>query len=149
MAVKFVVDDILFSGELWHLTKIVATVQSTYELWTVAYGPGTFQFFGIIVTQSEDFNIQIHADLKIASCEAYPMSRQRRKQIEEPLNQLEKSSYFSLNSSLGWIGVAASPFCAHAANYLQQKGANPSVENLIIQINMFSSPEKDEHYNTF
>ena len=109
VAVK-VVDDILFSGELRHLKMIVATVQSTYELGTVVYGPGTFQFFGLIVIQSEDFNIQIHADHRIASCEAYPISRQLRKQIEETLSQLEKSSYFSLNSSLGWIGVAASPF---------------------------------------
>ena len=141
VAVK-VVDDILFAGELWHLKKIVATVQSTYDLGTVVYGPGTFQFFGLIVIQSEDFTIQIHADHKIASCEAYPISRQRRKQIEEPLTQLEKSSYFSLNSSLGWIGVAASPFCAHAASYLQQKGANPSVEDLITQINMLRHLKK-------
>jgi len=140
-AVK-VVDDVLMAGNLDRLKQIVEKVKCSYELGTVVYGPGVFQFFGLTVIQSDDLTVQLHANDKINACEAFPIDRQRRKQVDAPLNKLENSSYRSLNSSLGWIGVAISPFCAHAASYLQQKGPTPTVGDLITQINMLRSLKK-------
>jgi len=41
----------------------------------------------------------------------------------------------SINSSLGWLGIAASPFCAFYASYLQQKLPNACVSSLVSQVN--------------
>jgi len=135
VAVK-VVDDILFASELPRLRRIVSAIQGSYTLGTVVYSPGTFKFFGITIHHADDFTIQIHANDKLTACEAYPISRARRKDQTDLLDALERKAYRSLNSSLGWIGVGLSPFCAHAASYLQQKGANPTVADLVTQINM-------------
>lgn len=50
-------------------------------------------------------------------------------------NDIEMASYRSLCSSIGWIGIAASPFCAFYASYLQQKVPACKVRDLIWQIN--------------
>lgn len=49
---------------------------------------------------------------------------------------MEKSVFASANSSLGWIGTAASTFCSFYASYLQQKAPDLKVCNLIEQVNV-------------
>lgn len=102
---------------------------------TVVHGPGSFLFYGLHIIQTDDFNISIDGDQKISALEAYCPSRNRRKEIGNKLNDIELGSFRSVNSSIGWLGIAASPFCAFYASYLQQKAPKPKVEDLILQIN--------------
>lgn len=60
----------------------------------------------------------------------------RRKQIDDPLNPIELSAFRSLNGSLGWMGVTASPFCAFASSFLQQMTSNAQVRNIVAQENL-------------
>eukprot|EP00171_Calliarthron_tuberculosum_P022021 IDg22021t1 len=105
-----VVDDILFVGDILHLKSAIRKLQAKYEIGTIVYGPGTFLFNGLVVSQDEDFSIAVHADFNISISFSKWITR--------------------------WIGTAASPFCAFASSYLQQKVSNVKVRDLITQINM-------------
>ena len=61
------------------------------------------------------------------------MSISRKRKINEKLNDFEISSFRSINSSLGWLEIAASPFCAFYSSYLQQKQPNATIETLQTQ----------------
>ena len=134
-AVK-VVDDILLCGERRYVQDIIDLISNSYELGTILFGPGTIIFFGMTITQSDDYVITIHADDKLESMQPFPLTRLRRKEIDDALNDVELSAFRSLNSSIGWMGIAASPFCALTASYLQQKGPHPTVRDLVTQTNM-------------
>lgn len=135
IAVK-VVDDILFAGERKNLTTIIEKIRHNHKLGTIVYGPGRVQFYGLALTQYEDYTATINGDEKLKGYEAGTISLLRRKDQESQLNSIELSSFRSLNSSIGWLGIAASPFCAFAASYLQQKGPFPTIKDMITQINM-------------
>ncbi len=58
------------------------------------------------------------------------------------LNELKVAAYRSLNGSIGWIGIAATPFCAFGSSDLQQRTPNLTVRDLVLQINMIRKLEK-------
>lgn len=60
--------------------------------------------------------------MKIEALQAFPLSRVRRKEYEELLNETELKAFGCLNTSIGWLGVAASPSCGHAAWFYNRKG---------------------------
>lgn len=141
------------------IESLVDGIQKQYELGTVVYGPGIFLYFGLQIIQHDDCSIEIHGDDKINSIECYPITRQRRKQGEEILNAVEVSSYRSMNSSIGWLGIGASPFCAFYGSHLQQRVPSTKVHDLICQINAtrllqklgstikYDRPADDKEYN--
>ena len=135
IAVK-IVDDILFACPLDLLKSVVNKISSKYKLGTIVYGPGNFRYNGLTISQDTDFIISIHADDKLEALQPYPIDRYRRKQMEEKLNAIELTSFRSLNSSISWIGVAASPFCSFASSYLQQKLPDTTVSDLVAQLNI-------------
>ena len=99
------------------------------------HGPGTFLFFGLKITQETDYSITVQADDKLTRLECHSIDLNRRKQKDDVLNDLEFSSFRSVNSSIGWIGIAASTFCAFYASYLQQEVPDKKFSDLISQIN--------------
>lgn len=117
-----VVDDILIAGDMSHVKAIVEKIDARFKLGTVVYGPGRFIYFGLTIVQHVDYSIVVNADDKLEALESYPLDRFRRRQIEEPLNEIELSAIRSLNGSIGWIGIVASPFCSFYSSLLQQKG---------------------------
>jgi len=141
IAVK-VVDDILFCGPTDVLKNVIGRISKTYDLGTIVYGPGTFQFSGLTIVQEEDSSITIHAEDKLDAVEAYSIDRNRRKQIDELVNSIELSAYRSVNGQIGWIGAAASPFCSFASSYLQQRLPDVKVRDLVTQINMLKLLKK-------
>lgn len=92
--------------------------------------------------QDEDFTVTLHGDLKLQALEGYPIDRNRRKEIDDQLNAIERSSFRSINSSIGWLGTNASPFCAFYASFMQQKEPNPQVRDIISQINILRQLKK-------
>lgn len=128
-----VVDDILATRFLPDLKAFVGRVSSKYELGNVVFSPGTFSFFGLTISHDDSGVVQIHGDEKLSALESYPLSRMRRKHIDDQLNAVERFSYISLNVSLGFIGTSPSPFCSFATSYLQQKRSDPLIKDLISQ----------------
>lgn len=112
---------------------LIQQFDQTFKLGTVASGPGKLRFFGINTIQKEDMTICTDADDKLDSLNEYSPTRVRRKQSDAPVNDLEKSVFVSINSSLGWMGGAFSPFCSFYASYLQQKSPNIKVCHLTEQ----------------
>lgn len=135
LAVK-VVDDIIVVAESTDLTQFVTQISSKYKVGTVVRGPGSFSFFGLEITQDTDGMIQVSGDEKLLALRPHPISRLRRKEIDERLNAVESFSFGSMNGSLGFIGHTASPFCSFTTSYLQQRRSNPVVKDLIQQCNM-------------
>ena len=129
-----IVDDVLFTVKN-AIEQLIANIQSNYELGTVVYGPATFLFYGLQICQDTDYSITLQGDEKINGLEGFPISRQRRKEGDTALNPVEMSSFRSVNSSIGWLGIAASPFCAFYASYLQQKVPGTKVSDLICKLN--------------
>lgn len=134
VAVK-IVDDVLMTGPRNNLESVIDDIRSRYKLGTVVFGPGNFLFFGLQISQDTDHTITIEGDDKLSALQCYPLSRQRRKEGEKLLNDIEKSSFRSVNSSVGWLGSAASLFCSFYASHLQQKAPSTTVHDLITQIN--------------
>ena len=137
-----IVDDVLFCGELNTVTRYISKIQEKYELGTIYTGPGSFLFCGLNIIQDEDFNITINGDSKINNLSPFNILRYRRKETNKDLNAIELSSFRSINTSLGWIGQAVSPFCSFYSSYLQQKLPSPIVSDLISQINILKHLQK-------
>jgi len=134
LAVK-IVDDVLIASTEAHLTVVVKQICSKYNVGTIVYGPGSFLFNGLNVTQDEDLSITVDADQKLQAIEPYPISRYRRKEIDKKANSIEIGSFRSVNGQLGWIGTAASPLCAHSSSSLQQMVPQMKVKAIVDQIN--------------
>lgn len=99
-AVK-IVDDVLIAGNKNDIADVITKVQRQYKLGTIIYGPGCFLYYGLQICQSSDFTISIHADDKLEQLQGYPITRYRRKQCDDLLNDIEMASYRSLCSSIG------------------------------------------------
>lgn len=85
--------------------------------------------------QCERGRVFFHGDEKIRA-QGFQYSGVRSIYYDERLNEIDLKAFQSLNSSLGWLGVAASPFCAHAASVLQQKWFKVAIKDIITQVNI-------------
>lgn len=130
-----IVDDVLFAAVPDVLRRVVGDVSSRYKVGTIVCSRGTFLFNGLSVTQDVDSTITVSADDKMLNLKPLPIDRLRRKKTEEEANAVEKSAYRSSTGSIGWIGVAASPFCAYASSTLQKKVPQLKVKHLVDQVN--------------
>ena len=128
-----VVDDIKVAGEGDRAEDFIKRFNQKFELGTVARGPGKMRFFGINTVQHDDKTVSTDADDKLNSLVEADISRTRRKEYDAPINEIERAAYASTNSSLGWIGTAASPFCSFHSSYLQQKAPNTKVSHMVEQ----------------
>lgn len=137
-----IVDDILISGELSLVDSIIEKINSRFTLGTVVHGPNRMRYFGLNIIQDEDYNITVDGDDKLNVLETYPLSRCRRKQVDENVNEIERKSFASINASVGWLGVTASPFCALFSSYMQQLAPKACVRHLLYQTNHLRNLKK-------
>ena len=128
-----VVDDIIITGEDEVTCEFITGFEKRFKLGTVVRGPGNLRFFGLQVIQDQDLSITVDGNEKLDKSEPYPVSKVRRKQITELLNAVEKHAFMSINSSIGRLGFAASPFCSLYSSYLQQKLPGANIETLLSQ----------------
>lgn len=82
---------------------------------------------------NEDFSSTIHGDEKLNSIRTFPLSRIRRRQSDSKLNDIEKASYISVDSSSGWLGIDASPPFSFYGSYLQQKVPSLNVRSVMTE----------------
>lgn len=137
-----VIDDIQVAGSEYHIRRFVTEFDKHFKLGTVVEGPGKMRFFGSNVEQAENFTVRTNADDKLNGLNEYYLSRYRGQQFQQTLNAIEKSHFASTNSSLGWIGSAASPICSFYASILQQKAPETAVSHLVDQINIVRKLQK-------
>lgn len=102
------------------------------------------RFFGIHACQNEDYTITTDVKDKLGVLNGYSISRHRRHQVTETLNDVEKSSFLSTNNSFGWIYTAASPLCSIYSRYLQQKAQKINVFHIGEAINVLRKLKKSE-----
>lgn len=112
------VDDVFIGGQESVKRKFIKDLSHVYELGTITHLPGSCLFYGLYVTQMPDFNIQMHADEKLNGITPHLLSRSRRKESDSALNALELFHYKSVNGSIGFVGVHASPLAAFTSSYL-------------------------------
>lgn len=106
---------------------------------TIVRGAGKCFFFGLQVEQKDSFYITFGTNQKLNALDAFPISRARRKDGNDQLNAIEQKVFNSLNSSLGWLGISASPVYS---SYPQQQAQTATVTNLISQINHLRAQKK-------
>lgn len=142
LIVAKIVDDLKVAGEGDRAKLFLDKFDKKFKFGNVNHGPGKLRYFGINTIQNVDFTVETNADDKLDGVQEYPLSRQRRKEYNEALTKLEKSTFASINSSLGWIGTAASPLCSFYSSYLQQKAPNTKVSHMVEQTNILRKMKK-------
>ncbi len=150
-------DDILIAGDEQHKKLLIDNIKTRYELSTIVHAPGELSYFGLIVTQTSDYEVTVHADHKIEKLNEPMISRDRRKNNADKMNEIELDGFRSLNSKISWLGTASSPISAFASSYLQQCIVNSTVSTLLLQISILrklkklgtkikcSKPDKGDH----
>ena len=128
-----IVDDILVTGEVAVFENVLRMFNEKFKFGTIVHGPGKLRYFGFNVIQYDDYTTVIDGDDKLSALEPPPLSRIRRKAVDDKLNEVEKSAFSSLNSCIGWLGTTVSPFCAASASRLQQCLPDVRVSDMIKQ----------------
>lgn len=75
----------------------------------------------------------IDGDDKLSAFDPAPLSHIRRKAVDAKLNEVGKSAFSSLNSSIGWLDTTVSTFCATEASRLEQCLPGVQVSDMIKQ----------------
>ena len=105
-----------------------------FKLGTVNYGPGLLRFYGLNIRQFDDFHCTIDGDEKLEALEPSPISRSRRREIDEQLNDIERSSFMSVKGSINWLRITASPLCAFYSCYILGKSLSTLLAHNLIRI---------------
>lgn len=130
VAVK-VVDDLKVTGEGDNPKNSIKDFDNKFKLGTVSQGTSNLRRFGMNTLQEDDFTVSINADDKLFSVTEQKLTKDSRCQANDTLNVAERSAYASINSSLGWLGIAASLLCATYALLLQKCAPRPTLLELI------------------
>lgn len=133
------VDDILLASPRDECDRLITKLQAKFQLSTVVHSPGTLQYFGLAFNHTADCETEIHGDDKLSKLIDPTLSRLRRKEVKDPLNEMELAQFRSLNSQLSWLGTAASPLCAFTSSHLQQRMPNATVADAVAQQQMLRS----------
>lgn len=128
-----VVNDLKASGKRDNAKDFLTAFDRKFKFGAVNHGPGHMRYFGIKTIQHEDFSIATNADDKLEAIDECYISRNRRKESAQPINAIERSSFVSINSSIGWIRTTACPICTFYSSYIQQKTPYTQVHHLVEQ----------------
>lgn len=101
------------------LDDFVENVSAKYEVGTILHGLETFSLFELCIIQLQDGMNHVSGEEKLYSLHPHPISRLRRKNLDERINAGEHIPYCSLNRSLPFIDLIGRPFCAVDTSYLQ------------------------------
>lgn len=107
LTVANIVDEILATGKDAVVDKFISDFNAKCNVGTIKNGPGMLCFFSLNIIQNEDCSSSIDCNDKLETLEVNPISRTRRKEQEDSLNDIELSNYKSVISSIGWLGITA------------------------------------------
>lgn len=106
-----VVDDILITDINHRAMLFISSFNDRFKLGSVAAGPGQLRLYGLNKVQGSDFSSMINVDDKLSALETCPFKRTDCILSKDSLTPVQKSSFNSVNSSLGWRGNFSSPLC--------------------------------------
>lgn len=89
-----IVDDLIITGNRSVVDSVIKLIDDKFMLVTIVDGPCELRFFGNNIIQNDDYTIATNGEDKHNVIDAYPMSRARRRQINEGINDIEKKSVF-------------------------------------------------------
>lgn len=141
MAVK-IVDDLKVVGIGINVQQFIDKFQVKFKLGTIQKEPSILRFFGVHISQSEDMSITNDESDKLEAISEPQISLFRYKQPDYIINNIEKSTFPSINCSFGWIWTSSSPFCSYYSSYLQQKAPDITVSNIKEQLNILRRLKK-------
>lgn len=87
-------------------------------------------------------NESIDKDSKMQSYAELLISRTPRKELECRPNSIKAAAFRSLSDSIGWLGIAETPFCPLVPTYLQQIGPAALIKDLVLHTNMLRGLKK-------
>lgn len=91
-----IMDDILVCGEVITFDEVVKLLHRSFSLGTVVHGSGVLHYFGLIITQHKDYSISIEADDKLNGISTCPITRVRRREINDTLSVSERKMFASI-----------------------------------------------------
>lgn len=137
-----IVDDLIITGIEPEVNRFVKMFNSKFKLGSVMSGPGSLRFYGLNIHQSNDMSSVIDGNEKLQALQPVPLTRTRRKASTDKLNDIEKTSYMSIASSINWLGMTASLHCAYYSSLLQQRIPDNTVSNLQLQQSVLRKLQK-------
>lgn len=126
-----VVDILLITGVKSYNDDFLANFNEKFAFGSVVRGLGIIRSYGMTIVENEDFSTSIHAAVKLDALECCPLSLVRRRHVDATVSEVEKLSFMSVRSSLGWLGIAASPLRAFYASHLKQMMPSLTVNQLL------------------
>lgn len=121
MVLARIMDDIILAGEETEIEIFLQRFNDLFKLGSIVTRPGHMQVLVLHIFEHDDYSIEVNADDKLSDIFEYSIFRKRRKQCGELFNDIEKKAFLSSNSTLHWIGRAASPFCFSIAVFCNKK----------------------------
>lgn len=128
----------------WHNTKsdaksaflqrLISGSDVSLELGTVPHRPDHPQFFGMNISQDEDFSCSIDSNDELLSLEKYPVSGRQTREADIILDSAEISTFKSFNFSSAGLGYAGAQFCAFYPSYLQKDYQTYPFPNLFFKV---------------
>lgn len=100
LAVK-VVDDLLLAGSSNALQSTADMMSARYRVGTIVFSPGSFLFSGRRITQYDNHSLAVDAEQKISGINPVPITRVRRRKVEELANVIEMCACRSVTGSVG------------------------------------------------
>lgn len=149
MIIIKIVDDLLATGTDPALRFFIVGFGKLFKLSETLNGPGRLRFFGLSIVQQDDFSCSIDGDEKLQAIEPYPLSRVHRRQVCEEMNEIESSSFMSINDSIGWLCITSSLLCAFYSSHLQQKLRDACVSALMAQSSAFNVLKRQGTLSTY
>lgn len=128
-----IVDEIQFSRPDDTVRKFVADFENIFTIGTLSHGPGRLWFYGLNIIQNEDYTCLIEGGKKLAALSSYHLTRVRRRQGNENMNQSKMNDFILIYSFIQWVGTTASALCLFYTNYSQQMLKESRVSAFVVQ----------------
>lgn len=93
-------DDILLPYLDKEIRNFITKFNDTFELGEFVHGPGDLRNYDLHIIQEDDFTVSILANDKIQEIAPCHLSRIRRRQCDERMNEIEIKSFVSKNASI-------------------------------------------------
>lgn len=104
--------DLLLSGKIDTVDKILDRFQRCIKLGTIIHFLGLLRFYGISLIQNEDYTASINADDKPNDFIRYRISSLRPHNTRRLLKLIYKMAFTSINSSVYWLVISVSLLCS-------------------------------------
>lgn len=100
-----IVEDLLSCGSDVSLKRFASLFSVKFTLGEIENRPEQFRFYGLNILQHDNFSCSIGGDKKLLAIELYTISRVCLRFHHDEMKTIELSSFMSVNSSIGWLGM--------------------------------------------